>query len=136
MILEAFKVIKGVRPFYLLTIFLALSMLAGFEKVNFLDEPLNLYSLFIPLAVFFASIISWLWVDFIIGLCHLLPKNDSANLGYFAACSVMVLAVLITFSYFSSDQQGIELGLLGTPGFIYTCTLYLASMVAFDVASS
>jgi hypothetical protein len=74
-------------------------------------------------------------VFFIIKAGALLPKSDLSNIGYLIACSLMVFALLVTFSYLGGAHNDAGLALFTKPGFIYTCTIYALSLVAFDVAS-
>jgi|GEM_PF-5737595 len=136
MFAEVFKTIRGIKPFFLLVIFFTLSLVVFDEGVTLLDNPIVWRSLLIPLMASFAYGLAWGWVFFVISASHVLPQEDLANLGFLVACSVMVFALLITFSYFSNNHDSVSLVILKKPEFIYTCTLYIMSLVAFDVAAS
>ncbi|SES36005.1 hypothetical protein SAMN04487958_11928 [Vreelandella subterranea] len=136
MFTEIFKTIRGIKPFFLLVIFFTLSLMVFDEGVALLDNPIAWRSLLIPFMACFAYGLAWGWVFFVIKASHILPQEDLANLGFLVACSVMVFALLITFSYLSNNHGSISLEIFKKPEFIYTCTLYIMSMVAFDVAAS
>ncbi len=136
MISEVFKTIRGIRPFFLLVIFFTLSMAVYDEGIALLTEPVTPWALLIPVMAMLSYGLAWAWVFLIIRASVLLPKEDLGNFGYLIACSVMVFALLVTFSYIGNYHGDIGLSTLSKPGFIYTCTLYLMALVAFDVSAS
>ena len=136
MFAEVFKTIRGIKPFFLLVIFFTLSMTAYYEGSVLLENPITVRALFIPLMAFISYVLAWGWVFFVIRASNVLSQDDLCNLGFLVACSVMVFALLITVSYFSNHYENINFSVLKKPGFIYTCTLYIMSLVAFDVAAS
>ncbi len=136
MISEVFKTIRGIKPFFLLVIFYSLSMVVYQEDGALLENPISLNAFMIPFMTLFAYCFAWSWVFLVIRASVILPTDDLANLGFWIACSCMVLALLITLSYVSNNQENINLSILGKSGFIYTCTLYIMSLVAFEVAGN
>ena len=136
MFAEVFKTIRGIKPFFLLVIFFTLSMTVYGEGSVLLENPITVRALYIPFMASLSYVFAWGWVFFVIRASNVLSKNDLCNLGFLVACSVMVFALLITVSYFSNHYESINLSVLKKPGFIYTCTLYIMSLVAFDVAAS
>lgn len=129
--------LRGVRPFFLLIIFFILSIIAFFEEdLDLLKNPVSLKAFYIPLIGLLAYGLAVLWVDLVSRISAILPAHDRADLGYLVACSLMVLVILITFSYLAHNHRSLSFMILVNPGFIYTVTLFFASRVAFEVSGS
>ena len=134
MIQEVFKTIRTIKPFFLLIIFITLSALVYAEDGKLLTNPISWESLLIPIIACVSSGLAWIWVGFIIKMSFLLPRDDMADLGYLVACSLFSFCLLITFSYFANNGTDLSFSILGKPEFIYTTTLYIMSLVAFETA--
>ena len=127
MLREAFKTIRTIKPVYLLIVFNTLSILAKYnDTLHLLDKPISLYALTIPLFAFVGEFMALLWI----GIMSQSGKRDFVVL---VACSLLAFSLLITFSYLSNNPNILNTSLLVKPGFIYTCTLYIMSLVAFNV---
>jgi hypothetical protein len=133
---EVFKTIREIRPFFLLVIFITLSIIVSIDGPNLLDNPVSPWSLVIPFITLMSLVLSWGWIEFIAWLSCLLPKDDLVDFGYIMAISLMSFFLLITFSYFTNHYETLSISIVGSPSFIYMCTLYLAALVAFDVAGN
>ncbi len=131
------ETIRGIKPFFLLVIFFILSTLAYFEKeLGLFANPISIYTFLIPFIGLLAYVAAWSWIFFVIRARDVLSKEDLLNFGYLLACSLMVLVVLITFSYIANNYETLSLAILIKPEFIYTCALFLMARVTFDTAGS
>lgn len=129
MLNEAFKTIRAIKPVYLLIIFSTLSMVAwSNEHLHLLEKPISLFALSIPALAFMGHFMTLFWIGVMSKL-----KTDIGDFAILVACSLFVYSLLITFSYLSNNPNIINSSLLIKPGFIYTCTLYIMSLVAFNV---
>ncbi|VAW44697.1 hypothetical protein MNBD_GAMMA03-723 [hydrothermal vent metagenome] len=76
------------------------------------------------------------WVSLVTRFKFLLPKEDLADCSVLLACSMLTYCLIITFSFLANNPNELSTQLLIKPEFIYTCTLYVATLVAFDIAGS
>lgn len=134
MLREAFKTIRAIKPVYLLIVFSTLSIIARFnDDLHLLENPVSLHALTIPVLAVMGHFMTLLWIGFISLLKHLLPETDGGDFAILAACSLLAFNLLITFSYMSNNPNILNASLLIKPGFIYTCTMYIMSLVAFNI---
>lgn len=132
MISDALNSIKNIKPFFLLNIFLTLSLSLLVCGHEILENPLSLRTISIPIIGLFSYAVVWYWIDFVIWFKHCLPKEDLINLGKWLACSILTFALLLTFSYLGDD--GVNEELIRRPGFTYTLTLYPFAFVTFEAS--
>lgn len=133
MISDVLNAIKNIKPFFLLNIFLTLSLSLLVCGQELLAEPISLKTLSIPILGIVSYALVWYWIDFVIWFKHLLPAEDLVNLGKWLACSILTFALLLTFSYLGDKNAAGEL--FRRPGFTYTLTLYLLAFVTFETSS-
>lgn len=125
--------IKSIKPFFLLNIFLTLSLALMVFGSEILVKPMSIKTILIPILGLISYGLIWYWIDFVGWFKHLLTSDDLINLGVWLACSILTLAFLLTFSYLGDKNSVGEL--FRHPGFIYTLTLYLLAFVTFETST-
>ncbi len=133
MISDVLTAIRNVKPFFLLNIFITLSLSLLVCGQEILIEPISVKTLSIPILGLISYGLVWYWIDFVIWFKYLLPKEDLLNLGIWLACLILTFALLLTFSYLGDKNAVGEL--FRRPGFTYTLTLYLLAFVTFETSS-
>lgn len=135
MISDVLNTIKNIKPFFLLNIFLTLSMTLMVCGQEILIEPISLKAFSIPVLGIISYALVWYWIVFVIWLKHFLPRKNFVNLGAWLACSILTFALLLTFSYLGVSYKNGVGELIGRPGFTYTLTLYLLALVTFETSN-
>lgn len=134
MISEALNTIRTLKPFFILNIFLTLSMTLMIFDDEIIKNPVSIKSLAIPAIGLISYSFIWIWIEVVIWVKHLLPREDLVNLGAWLACSIFAFALLLTFSFLSVSAPENGISLIGRPGFTYTLTLYALSLVTFNIS--
>lgn len=125
--------IKNIKPFFLLNIFLTLSLTLMVFGSEILVRPMSIKAILIPILGLISYGLVWYWIDFVIWFKNLLTSDDLINLGVWLACSILTLALLLTFSYLGNNNSIDEL--FKHPGFTYTLTLYMLAFVTFETST-
>lgn len=124
MISEALNTLRTLKPFFILNILLTLSISLMIFDDEIIKNPVSIKSFAIPIIGLLSYSFVWMWIEIVIWVKHLLPREDLVNLGAWIACSIFAFAVLLTFSFLSVSAPDNGISLIGRPGFTYTLTLY------------
>ena len=129
---EGIKTLKSIKLSFLLVVFIALSMIAYSEQTSFLFEyPFNGWLIAILPATLGGLAFTIVWVELLNR-----AKHHMATAYPIIPCSLLACAILITFSFLANNPNNINTTLLIKPSFIYTCTLYIATLLAFEITQT
>jgi len=100
-----------------------IELLGVIEKTN--TRPLLVSFITLSLATKATNVLVFGWIFAIIWMNSHLRESDVASWGPMIGSILLAFGLLVAFSYLASHPQGLSFSLLGEPGFIYICALFL-----------
>lgn len=133
MIKEILGAIEKVNSGPLLVTFLGLSLASFCGIYRPFEGVISAQTLGLAALVFVAFLLLIGWVTLVVHLDVGLEDEDPVRPGALIGCILLAFSILITFFYLASHPQGLALSLLGEPGFVRLCTLYLLAIETMKI---